>query len=165
MKFGVRYCNTARYTKPENAVELVQAAEAAGFESAWTVDHVVVPEGYESKYPYTDDGKMAGGKNAIPLPAPLIWMSYVGARTEKINLATGILIMPQRNPVVAAKQIATMDFMTNGRVLLGIGVDRDSAVCRCHGQAAAGDLGGADADEQPTAAQVIERCDTSGIPG
>ena len=45
MKFGVRYCNTARYTKPENAVELVQAAEAAGFESAWTVDHVVVPEG------------------------------------------------------------------------------------------------------------------------
>ena len=50
MKFGVRYCNTARYTKPENAVELVQAAEAAGFESAWTVDHVVVPEGYESKY-------------------------------------------------------------------------------------------------------------------
>ena len=47
MKFGVRYCNTARYTKPENAVELVQAAEAAGFESAWTVDHVVVPEGIE----------------------------------------------------------------------------------------------------------------------
>ena len=74
------------------------------------------------KYPYTDDGKMAGGKNDIPLPDPLIWMSYVGARTEKINLATGILIMPQRNPVVAAKQIATMDFMTGGRVLLGIGV-------------------------------------------
>ena len=122
MKFGIRYCNTARYTKPENAVELVQAAEAAGFESAWTVDHVVVPEGYESKYPYTDDGKMAGGKNDIPLPDPLIWMSYVGARTEKIKLATGILIMPQRNPVVAAKQIATMDFMTGGRVLLGIGV-------------------------------------------
>ena len=65
---------------------------------------------------------MAGGKNDIPLPDPLIWMSYVGARTEKINLATGILIMPQRNPVVAAKQIATMDFMTGGRVLLGIGV-------------------------------------------
>ena len=122
MKFGVRYCNTARYTKPENAVELVQAAEAAGFESAWTVDHVVVPEGYESKYPYTDDGKMAGGKNDIPLPDPLIWMSYVAARTEKINFGTGILIVPQRNPVVAAKQIATLDFMTGGRVLLGIGV-------------------------------------------
>ena len=93
MKFGVRYCNTARYTKPENAVELVQAAEAAGFESAWTVDHVVVPEGYQSAYPYTDDGKMAGGKNDIPLPDPLIWMSYVAARTEKINFGTGILIL------------------------------------------------------------------------
>lgn len=122
MKFGIRYCNTARYTKAENAVELVQEAEAAGFESAWTVDHVVVPEGYESKYPYTDDGKMAGGKNDIPLPDPLIWMSYVAARTEKINFGTGILIIPQRNPVVAAKQVATLDYMTGGRVLLGIGV-------------------------------------------
>ena len=122
MKFGVRYCNTARYTKPENAVELVQAAEAAGFESAWTVDHVVVPEGYQSAYPYTDDGKMAGGKNDIPLPDPLIWMSYVAARTEKINFGTGILIVPQRNPIVAAKQVATLDFMSGGRVLLGIGV-------------------------------------------
>jgi probable F420-dependent oxidoreductase len=122
MKFGVRYCNTARYTKPENAVELVQAAEAAGFESAWTVDHVVVPEGYESQYPYTDDGKMAGGKNDIPLPDPLIWMTYVAARTERIKFGTGILIVPQRNPVVTAKQVATLDYMSGGRVLLGIGV-------------------------------------------
>ena len=122
MKFGIRYCNTARYTQPHNAVELVQAAEAAGFESAWTVDHVVVPEGYQSKYPYTDDGRMAGGKNDIPLPDPLIWMSYVAARTKKIKFGTGILIIPQRNPVVAAKQIATLDLMSEGRVLLGVGV-------------------------------------------
>ena len=122
MKFGIRYCNTARYTQPANAVELVQAAEAAGFESAWTVDHVVVPEGYRSKYPYSDDGKMAGGENDISLPDPLIWMSYVASKTTKINFATGILIIPQRNPVVLAKQIATLDHLTNGRVLLGIGV-------------------------------------------
>lgn len=122
MKFGLRYCNAGRYVRPANAVELVQAGEAAGFESAWTVDHVVVPEGYKSAYPYSDDGKMAGGKNDMPIPDPLIWMAYAAAATSKINLATGILIVPQRNPVVAAKQIATLDMMSGGRVLLGIGV-------------------------------------------
>lgn len=122
MKFGLRYCNAGRYVYPANAVELVQAGEAAGFESAWTIDHVVVPEGYQSAYPYSDDGKMAGGKNDMSIPDPLIWMAYAAAATSKINLATGILIVPQRNPVVAAKQIATLDLMSGGRVLLGIGV-------------------------------------------
>ena len=109
MKFGLRYCNTARYTDPALAVELVQAGEEAGFESAWTVEHTVVPAGYESAYPYSADGKMAGGHDDIPLPDPLIWMAYVGGMTSRINLATGILILPQHNPVVAAKQIATLD--------------------------------------------------------
>ena len=106
MEFGIRYCNTARYTDPVLGTELVQAAEEAGFESAWTVDHVVVPEGYVSEYPYSDDGRMAGGKNDIPLPDPLIWMAYMAARTERIKFGTGILIVPQRNPVITAKQVA-----------------------------------------------------------
>ena len=74
MKFGLRYCNTGRYVDPAKAVELVQAGEEAGFESAWTVEHTILPEGYESPYPYSDDGKIAGGRNDIPLPDPLIWM-------------------------------------------------------------------------------------------
>lgn len=122
MKFGLRYCNTGPYVKPEAAVELLQAAEEAGFDSAWTVEHTVVPGGYESAYPYSEDGKMAGGRLDLDLPDPLIWMAYVAARTERIKLATGILILPQHNPVVAAKQIATLDAMSGGRVLLGIGV-------------------------------------------
>jgi len=122
MKFGLRYCNTGRYTDPARAVELLQAGEAAGFESAWTVEHTVLPAGYESPYPYSDDGKIAGGNNEIPLPDPLIWMSYVAARTESILLGTGILILPQHNPVTTAKQVATLDLMSGGRVLLGIGV-------------------------------------------
>ena len=56
------------------------------------------------------------------MPDPLIWMAYVAAATSRIKLATGILILPQHNPVIAAKQIATLDYMTGGRVLLGIGV-------------------------------------------
>ena len=122
MKFGIRYCNTGHYVDPSKAVELLEAAEEAGFESAWTVEHTVLPQGYESPYPYSDDGKIAGGRNDIPLPDPLIWMAYVAARTSTIKLGTGILILPQHNPVIAAKQIATLDLMSAGRVLLGIGV-------------------------------------------
>ena len=122
MKFGIRYCNTGRYSYPDPAVELVQAAEEAGFESVWTVEHTVVPEGYQSAYPYSEDGKMAGDRYDFPLPDPLIWMAHVGARTSRIKLGTGILILPQHNPVITAKQVATLDVMTSGRVLLGIGV-------------------------------------------
>ena len=122
MKFGLRYCNTGRYVDGALAVELVQAAEEAGFESAWTVEHTVVPEGYESAYPYSEDGKMAGGAHDFPLPDPLVWMAYVGGQTSRIKLGTGILILPQHSPVITAKQVATLDRMTGGRVLLGIGV-------------------------------------------
>lgn len=122
MKFGIRYCNTGRYTDPARAVELVQAAEEAGFESAWTVEHVVIPKGYQSAYPYTSDGRLPGGEGDFVLPDPQIWMAYVAARTSRINLATGILILPQHNPVICAKQVATLDYMSGGRVLLGIGV-------------------------------------------
>ena len=122
MKFGLRYCNTGRYVDPAEAVELILAAEEAGFESAWTVEHTVIPENYQSAYPYSEDGKMAGGQDDVPLPDPLIWMAYVAAVTSKIKLATGILILPQHNPVITAKQIATLDMMSGGRVLLGIGV-------------------------------------------
>jgi len=122
MKFGLRYCNTGRFTDPARAVELVQAGEAAGFESAWTVEHTVIPRGYQSAYPYTADGKLPGGEGDFVLPDPLIWMAYVAAATTRINLATGILILPQHNPVVCAKQVATLDAMSGGRVLLGIGV-------------------------------------------
>lgn len=122
MKFGLRYCNTGAYTDPAKAVELAQAGEAAGFDSLWTVEHTVVPAGYESTYPYAAGGKMAGGKDDFLLPDPLIWMAYVAAATKRIKLATGIMILPQHNPVVVAKQVATLDHMSGGRILLGLGV-------------------------------------------
>ena len=122
MKFGLRYCNTGPFIDGPRAIELVQAGEAAGFESAWTVEHTVVPANYDSPYPYSPDGKMAGGHDDIPLPDPLMWMAYVAGVTSSIKLATGILILPQHNPVITAKQVATLDAMSGGRVLLGIGV-------------------------------------------
>ncbi len=122
MKFGLRYCNTGRYVDPAKAVELAQAGEEAGFESLWTVEHTVLPGGYESAYPYSEDGKIAGGDNEIPLPDPIVWMAYVAAATTKIKLASGIIILPQHNPVVLAKQVGTLDHLSGGRIILGIGV-------------------------------------------
>ena len=122
MKFGLRYCNTGRFIDSAHAVELIVAAEEAGFDSAWTVEHTVIPELHASQYPYSKDGRMAGDRYDLPLPDPLIWMAYVAGHTTRIKLGTGILILPQHNPVVVAKQIATLDLMSGGRILLGIGV-------------------------------------------
>lgn len=121
MKFGIIFANTGPFTQPEQALEFACAAEAAGFESLWTVEHVVVPKGYESQYPYDPSGKMPGGESS-PIPDPLIWLSYLAAATSRIKLATGVMILPQRNPIVFAKEVATLDQMSAGRVQLGVGV-------------------------------------------
>ena len=123
MKFGLRYASLGRYANGPAAVELVQAAEAAGFESIWTVEHVVVPHGYQSRYPYSPTGRMGSGLDDYPIPDPLIWLAYVASATRTIKLGTAILILPQRNPVITAKEVATLDHLAGGRrVLLGIGV-------------------------------------------
>lgn len=121
MKFGLMFANTGPFAEGANAAAMARAAEDAGFESLWTVEHVVVPSGYESTYPYDPSGKMPGGE-AFDIPDPLVWLSYVGASTTTLRLGTGILIVPQRNPVVLAKEVATLDRMTGGRVELGVGV-------------------------------------------
>ena len=120
MKFGIMFANTGTYVDGEAAATLARAAEEAGFESLWTVEHVVVPSGYESPYPYSKDGRMPGPED-MPIPDPFIWLSYVAAATSTINLATGITILPQRNPLIIGKAIATLDRLSGGRVRLGVG--------------------------------------------
>jgi probable F420-dependent oxidoreductase len=123
MKFGLRYASLGPYGDGNAAVALAQAAEAAGFDSIWTIDHVVVPKAYQSKYPYSPTGRMGSGLEDFPIPDPLIWLAYVASATRTIKLGTAILILPQRNPVITAKAVATLDHMAGGRrVLLGIGV-------------------------------------------
>jgi probable F420-dependent oxidoreductase len=121
MKFALLFANVGPFSEPENAVGLARLAEDLGFESLWTVEHVVVPTGYESKYPYSPDGKMTGGED-VPIPDPLIWMAYVAGATTTIRLGTGILILPQRNPLILAKELATLDRLSAGRLELGVGV-------------------------------------------
>ncbi len=120
MKFGIVFANVGPFSDPQGAVALAQAAEAAGFESLWTVEHVVVPAGYASRYPYDRSGRMPGGDDA-PIPDPLIWLSYVASATGSLLLGTGILILPQRNPLILAKELSTLDHLSGGRLLLGVG--------------------------------------------
>lgn len=122
MKFGLMFVNTGMGSTADGARQLLTTAEQAGFESVWAVEHVVVPSGYESTYPYDKSGKMAGGAEEFDLPDPLIWLAYAAAVTERIKLATGILIVPQRNPLVTAKEVATIDALSGGRMILGVGV-------------------------------------------
>jgi probable F420-dependent oxidoreductase len=121
MKFGVAFANVGPFVQPEEAAFMAQACEEVGVESLWTVEHVVVPAGYEAQYPYSADGKMPGPDNA-PIPDPLLWLAFVAARTTRIKLATGILILPQRHPAYVAKEVATLDTLSNGRAVLGIGI-------------------------------------------
>ncbi len=121
MEFGIAFANTLQFTEREGLVTLAQSAEAAGFDSLWTVEHVIYPDGYESEYPYDKSGKMAAEPSS-PIPDPLIWLAFVAAATTTLRLGTGILILPQRNPLVLAKEVATLDRLSDGRVELGIGV-------------------------------------------
>lgn len=121
MQFGIMFANTGHGASPEGAIEVARAAESGGFTTAWTVEHVVVPSGYESKYPYDPSGKMAGGAEAFDLPDPLIWLTWAAAHTTTLQLGTGIMILPQRNPLITAKAVATLDHLSGGRVHLGVG--------------------------------------------
>ena len=98
MNFGLAFANIGPFVEPDEAITLAQAAEAAGFESIWTVDHVVVPAGYQSKYPYDPSGKLPSGEATV-FPDPLIWLAYVAARTS-------IIAPGHRHPHRAAAQPA-----------------------------------------------------------
>ena len=120
MQFGISGANVGPFASAEGARVMATAAEAAGFDSIWTFEHVVAPAGYESTYPYSSSGK-APGLEQVDLPDPLVWLSWAGAHTTTLRLGTGILILPQRNPLVLAKELATLHAMSGGRVRLGIG--------------------------------------------
>ena len=120
MKFALHFGNLIS-PSPHAAKELALAAEAAGFESIIAVEHIVIPTDYTTKYPYNETGRLPGETN-LPWPEPLSWLTFIGGITTKLRLITGVLVLPQRNPVVLAKQLATIDHLTEGRLELGVGV-------------------------------------------
>lgn len=121
MKFGLMYVNVGPFAFPEMLTHLATTAERVGIESIWAVEHVAVPVGYESKYPYDPSGRMPAPEQ-MPLPDPLLSLTYAAAVTKTLRLATGIVILPQRHPLYVAKEVATLDVLSKGRVIFGIGV-------------------------------------------
>ena len=96
-------------------------AEAAGFSTLWSGEHIVMVDEPASRYPYADDGKIA-----VPAAAdwldPLIGLSFAAAATTTIGIATGALLLPEHNPVVIAKQSASLNKLSGGRFTLGVGI-------------------------------------------
>jgi probable F420-dependent oxidoreductase len=94
--------------------------ELAGFDSLWVSDHVVLPQVIESVYPFAADGK-ATWPTDTPYIEALVSLAAAAAVTERVRLGTAALVLPQRNPVLLAKQVASIDAMSGGRVALGVG--------------------------------------------
>lgn len=120
MKLGLIPVNIG-INDPSHMTGMAQLAEAAGFESVWTFEHVIVPLDYQSKYPYNSSGKM-GAAPETNLVDPLIALTAIAAVTRTIRLGTGVNILSQTNPLLFAKQTASLDFMSGGRFMLGVGI-------------------------------------------
>lgn len=105
---------------PDYLRAYARVAEDCGFHALWAPEHVVMFDSYESRYPYSEDGKMPGGGGGGILE-PLGALKFVAALTARIRLGTGIVILPQRNPVYTAKAVAGLDWLSQGRVDFGIG--------------------------------------------
>jgi len=121
MHFGITLPGRGALARPDVLVKLAQRADALGYASAFVTDHVVIPATYESTYPYSPTGRTAGDWSQGYLE-PLALMSFVAGATSRIRLGTSVLVVPYRNPVVTAKMLATLDVMSGGRVILGVGV-------------------------------------------
>src|SRR6202158_3948758 len=120
MKLGLMFVNSGPFSNPTLLTHLATTAERCGIESLWTVEHVAIPQDYKSPYPYASTGKIPGGED-VSIPDPLLPLAFAAAVTKKIKLATGVLILPQRHPLYVAKETATLDQLSNGRAILGIG--------------------------------------------
>ncbi len=117
MKIGVNILQV----RPERLTAAAQAAERLGYESLWVSDHLAFGSSTESRYPYSPSGESPVGPST-PFLEPLATLSFVAAATERIRLGTAIYVLPLRSPVATAKLASTVDVLSNGRLLFGLGV-------------------------------------------
>jgi len=113
MKFGLHSVNLHTCSFPDAAARFARAAEAAGFESLWVADHVVLPDPPSPERPMPPDQRLLD---------PIVALTFLAAHTTRIKLATGVIILPQRQALVLAKQLASLDVLSNGRLIFGLGV-------------------------------------------
>jgi probable F420-dependent oxidoreductase len=113
MKLGIFNINNFACSYPEGLARVARTAEAAGFESAWTGEHVVLPDPQVPPSPVAPEGRMLD---------PAVALAFAAAHTSTLRLGTGIIILPQRNPLVLAKELASVDVLSGGRMIFGVGV-------------------------------------------
>jgi probable F420-dependent oxidoreductase len=106
---------------PGATAAFVRLVEELGCESLWAVEHVVIPSRYDSTYPYDPSGRMSLDPGD-DVPDPLEWLTFAAAHSSALTLGTAMLILPEHNPVVLAKRLATVDVLSGGRLLAGVGV-------------------------------------------
>ncbi|MEE8557922.1 MAG: LLM class F420-dependent oxidoreductase [Myxococcota bacterium] len=113
MKIGLFGINVGSCGAPEVAGRVAVAAEEAGFESVWTGEHIVLPDPQTPPSPAPPE---------LPMLDPPVSLAFIAARTKRLRLGTGIIILPQRNPLVLAKALASVDVLSGGRLIFGVGV-------------------------------------------
>ncbi|MGC4788036.1 LLM class F420-dependent oxidoreductase [Micromonospora sp. DT178] len=107
--------------EPGVTAAFVRQLESLGCESVWAVEHLLVPDAYHSSYPYDASGRMS----LLPgddIPDPLHWLTFAAAHTSRLVLGTAMLILPLHHPVALAKRLATLDVLSGGRLIAGVGV-------------------------------------------
>jgi probable F420-dependent oxidoreductase len=130
VRFGVFYGGAGPWATAAGARELAVLAEDLGYDSVWAVDHAVLPVGFAERY------RSAGGgwdiPDDYPMMDPLVWLTFVAAHSSRLTLATGVLLATLRNPVQLAKQVASLDVLSEGRLVLGLGagwLDEELRAC------------------------------------
>lgn len=121
MQVGLHALGIGSGADPAVIEAVAREAEDAGFSTLWTGEHTVMVDRPDSPYPYAPDGRIAVPSDADWLD-PLVALAFVAATTSRIRLATGVLLLPQHNPVLVAKEAASLDVLSKGRFLLGIGI-------------------------------------------
>ena len=96
--------------------------EEGGVDSVWTVEHVIVADAYDPKYPYSSDGRMPSAAGVVPMPDPLELLAFFAALTTRLRFGTAVVVAPLHSPAVLAKRAATLDRLSDGRFMLGLGI-------------------------------------------
>jgi probable F420-dependent oxidoreductase len=123
MKLGlIPFMDKQRGSDGAYTRSFLRMAEAAGVESVWTVEHPIVAEDYEPLYSYSTDGRAPFEVGVTEMSDPLEWLAFAAGATETIKLGTGVLLLPLHAPIILAKRVATLDALSGGRVLLGVGM-------------------------------------------
>lgn len=121
MRLGVSLPSVGLDHDRDFLVPVAEAAERLGFDSVWATDHVLMSYARKSEYPYQQSGTEVAMEPGIQWIDPLIALTLVGAVTERVKLGTSVLVLPYRNAVVLANETATMDVLSDGRLILGVG--------------------------------------------